>query len=503
MQLPAPRCIVIEMRCWFGVAVFVFGCNGSTQPAPAPPILSPGPPPGAAPAAPANPVPFPAGTGDIGAAGPTLPLAIARDGGWVALCQARADTDGVPGIEVTSGYHGELGGDAMLPYFIRGGGLGVQIEQLITVSDDTKRVAFTRKGALEIFDAATGTTVALPDADLRGRRALGGPSTLSFSADGRLAVYFRPRGEGASVIVRDLTAGTEREVVLPKGTPWAVEPDPTGPWARLYALVDDTDGDGKVTPPQVRTNRAHDTACTGPAVSYSTYGMTGDRPKEMWLRLDTGQVISNENLLRPIGDKMLTRAGDGAIYVDKELVIPSDCKAAVTGVLVDPLRVLAACDGPARELPVESFGKGVRLKTPAIRNGADRGPIDILTSPFHCTPRDGCFDARDGAVVDLHDKDYRSRRGDVLLLTKDEGFAILDLSTNAYRAFDKTEVNGFGERHILAGDALVELATGKTIGKLPAELFAIDDTGRGLQPAKLAPGSMPVGPLRWVSPIGE
>ena len=485
------------MRWWIGVAaVLIVACKPASVPPPLPtfsPVVAPR-------AAPARTSPWPAGTGDVAGFGPIVPLAIANDGSWVALCQARADTDGEPGIAIDTGYHGEIVGDAIRPYFIHGGGLGSEIDQLVAVSIDTRYVAFTRGGALEIFDATRDVTIALDNADLAGQREHGGPLTLSFSANGKLAIYFRTLGTTTTVIIRDVAAATEREVALPRGVPWAVMPDPSGAWARLYALVDDTDGDGKLTPPAIRHDRGRVTSCKVPAVSYFPYGEIGDRPTEMWLRLDTGQVISDADLIRPVGERMLMRARDGAVFIDSDLAIPRDCKALVTEVLPDPLRILAACDNEGRELRVEAFGKGLRFDTLARRNSGDRTPASLMLDPIHCTPQEGCFDVRHGTVIELHDKFYRSRRGDLLILGQDEGFTTLDVTTNAQRAFDKSSLNALGEHHMLADDKLIELSTGTVIGTLPATTFALDDNGRGLHSTVHVPGSPLSGPLRWVSP---
>lgn len=48
----------------------------------------------------------------IGTAHPVMFVAGADTGSWIVACQARADTDVKPGIEVAVNMHGGLGGDA-------------------------------------------------------------------------------------------------------------------------------------------------------------------------------------------------------------------------------------------------------------------------------------------------------------------------------------------------------------------------------------------------------
>jgi hypothetical protein len=442
--------------------------------------------------------PLEAGSGDVGAAAPTIPLGVAKDGSWVALCQARNDTDGVPGLAVHSGYHGDLSGDRMVPYLVRGGGLGIQLDRLVAASRSGRYVAFIKGEELVLFDAARGTIASLPKADVRGVRSRGGSAALVFSTDGTRAVYFRRSDAGTSIVIRELESSNEREVVPPRGIPFVVEPDPTGSWARLAVVAEDSDHDGKLSLPEVETNRPVEAACAGRAVSYSEYGFQGDRPTQMWIRLDTGEVLESKSLLRPVGEDVLLRADDDAIMNGTEVVVPASCHAMVKAVLPDPLRVIVMCKGDTNELPVEIFGPGFHISTAAKLNPAFEASADLMDTPFFCSAYNGCIDVRDGKVVDLHGGTYRARYDNTLYIELAGGFALLD-PTHRYMPFPGGELQALGVRYFVANKKLTELASGKVVGTFSERPIAIDASGRALVNAAMDANGFPTGPLRWVT----
>ncbi len=489
------------MRSWVLVVwVALSACSHKSSSPPAPPNRTPVV---ALRNAPLTTTPLQAGTGDIGAAAPTLPLGIGPDGSWVALCQARTDTDGVPGLSVRTGYHGDLSGDRMVPYFVRGGGLGIGIDRFVASSRGGKYVAFIRANQLVLFESSGGTTSVLPNADLRGARALGGPAALSFSFDGTRAVYFRPTREGASVVIRELATSKEREVVLPRGIPLGVDFDNTGPWARLDVVTEDSDHDGALKLPEVKADLPVASACAGPAVSYSTFGFQGDRPTQMWLRIDTGEVVESPSLVRPVNEGLLMRAEDDTILFGTETIIPASCHAMVKAVFPDPLRVIALCKGDQRELPVELFGPGFHLETKATLNPSFERPVELMDTPLYCSAYNGCIDVRDGKLTDLHGATYRGRHDNAMYLEIEGdkgGFAFLDNTRGTYRAFAGKGLQVLGEHQLVADNQLVEIETGKVLGKFADAPMFLDAQGRGLVSAPIAPESpIPNGPLRWVS----
>src|SRR5690606_25952803 len=88
--------------------------------------------------------------GWYGTAHPTFVRAYDRvSSRWMALCQARRDTDGDGTIEVRVGHHGEIFGDEMQLYLVVDGGDGIAIDSIVDSSDNDRWVAVIRGRSLE------------------------------------------------------------------------------------------------------------------------------------------------------------------------------------------------------------------------------------------------------------------------------------------------------------------------------------------------------------------
>lgn len=115
---------------------------------------------------------------------------------------------------------------------------------------------------------------------------LGPHRAASISNAAERMVYFR---DHQTMIVRELATGTEKAVTVPGAKLWRVEVEPLGHWALVYAVLKDTDGDGKRSWPTVRTSLSA-RGCRGPIGSYSTGGWGGDKPEKLWLDLSAGKI---------------------------------------------------------------------------------------------------------------------------------------------------------------------------------------------------------------------
>lgn len=223
----------------------------------------------------------------VGTAHPIVVEAVARDGAWVVICQARTDTDGDGEIAVHVGMHGDTYGDAFRPYLVRGAGEGEPIESLVGYTRDGRWLIALRGGKLSLLDARSGTWSDLAGADVRDDGVPLGPHrAASIARAGDRMTYFR---DDETIVVRELSTGTENLVKVPGARVWRVEVEPLGHWALVYAIRTDSDKDGSLTWPSVRTSLS-DRDCRGPIMSYSTGGWTGDKPDELWLELATATI---------------------------------------------------------------------------------------------------------------------------------------------------------------------------------------------------------------------
>lgn len=283
-------------------AVVLFACGPKAPPvAPDPdpaPVSEAGEPAPSGPTDKPAAVPVPSGA-IVGTAHPIVVEAVARDGAWVVICQARTDTNGDGEIAVNVGYHGDTWGDSFKPYVVRGAGEGEPIESLVGYTRDGRWLVALRGGKLAVLEVTTGLWRELPGADVRDDGVPLGPHRVaSVARGGEVMTYFR---DDETIVIRELATGAENTVKVPGARVWRVELEPAGTWAKVYVIKTDTDKDGKLTWPSVHTSLS-DRDCRGPIMSYSTGGWSGDKPDEMWLDVAGGKVVKTRSMVDPVGD---------------------------------------------------------------------------------------------------------------------------------------------------------------------------------------------------------
>jgi hypothetical protein len=271
----------------------------------------------------------PVGAGDlVGTAHPFLIEAMARDGAWIIVCQPRVDTDHNHKIAIeVGGFHGEMSGDDLLPYLVRGAGDGEPIDSLVGYTRNGHWLVVVRAGKLELFDGRTGAWSELVGADLRDDGVpIGPPRIASIASDGDRMTYFR---DDETLVIRELSSGRERTVTVPGVRLWRVEVEPLGHWAHVYAMRTDSNKDGTITWPTVDTTLSA-RGCRGPVRSSSTRGLEGDEPQDLWIELAKGTIHAARNPRAPaeadvVYPQLGTFDGKTVLAVDaagRRLIIP-------------------------------------------------------------------------------------------------------------------------------------------------------------------------------------
>ena len=385
--------------------------------------------------------------GLFGTAHPINVEAAARDGRWVAVCQARRDTDGDGAIDVMFGHHGEALGDAMTPYLIVGGGPGHPFDELIGHSPSGRYVGIREAGCLNLVDTVDGTATTLADADLRDPQpALGPHRALSFDAVDKRVLFLRVSARGDRVVVRDLKTGHETEIDPGPGFVVHAMLDPEGE----SVLIDVATGDHL---PRLITTLAP-RSCRGEALSYSVFG-SDELPSAIVRRIASssgGRARDVPGLIRSFGKDLLIRADDRSLVVAdpqgrRQTIVPAACNATVSHVDASRHVVAFSCESEADEhgiAPVSIYRDGTTTKLHAI---------DRVEHADNWTQTTGRY-------VPIYD-------------------SLIDLDT-------------LGERPPLSAFA----------GLRPHGVFVRSD-GRELRPVKGSerslPGQADAGPLQWVS----
>src|SRR5262245_42730400 len=236
------RCTRMRPLLWLVIAA----CGSSSAPGSSP---GPGSAPSSAPAPAMGPATFvedrsepiaepTAKDGSIGTAHPSTVQALAEDGSWLVICQARRDTNKDGKVWSGVGMHGMTRGDRLEPYLVLGSGAGTPIEGVVASSGDGRWVAVIRDRALEIVDVRARRRTAIRDADLRVDEYTNDESrAASIAANGSRMIYLRHDGDRDRIVVRDLTPGPARTRTIDvDGVLWRAEVDQAGRWAQVWVI---------------------------------------------------------------------------------------------------------------------------------------------------------------------------------------------------------------------------------------------------------------------------
>lgn len=299
---------------------------------------------------------------EIGTAHPFKMIAADPHARWVALCQARKDTDGDGRIAGWEDYP-ETGGDALRPYLVFGGGAGVAIDDFIGADNNGEHIVFVGDGRLYVHDVAAGRT---DDLTARGADA---SDDASVDDRHRAATFDRARGRlvyrvahrrKVELIVRDLRTGDETKFAVPGLLRRAWFSD-DGDWLMLTAAVRDDDGDGRITLPQPERTLGPRVCWGMQPMHHAHYERGGDDLVLFAAPVTGGRPRRVSGLIYPVGDRLLVRRPDGAIVAeaaDGSVTewVPAACQGRMLGVSASERRALVVCDRDGR---VEVHGPGV------------------------------------------------------------------------------------------------------------------------------------------------
>jgi hypothetical protein len=519
------------MRSWPLVAVATWlplagACadrpGKAAPPASYPDRVSPAPDAGARPAPPPAPPPSQPPLGAIGTPHPFVFRGADSHGRWVALCQARRDSDGDGTVQVRFGHHGDPIGDRLDVFLVTGDGDGEPVDELVAASESGHHVVVEREGRLELRDFARGTRTTLRQRERRPRHPLGASQAASFDGAGAQLLY--ARGDG-TLALRRLSDGRERTIDPGKGHLWRATLDAGGEHVVAQVVVRDTDGDGAVELPAPRTTLSSD-SCRGPALSWGFYGSDGDQPVVRVTELASGARRDVPEFLGIFAGELIERRRDGALTASRagrqRVLIEPACRARV--VHVEPRRLYFGCVARARknapgdvQLPLEYIEGGARRDAGIVIWAEDtdtwksddpvqRGPGDkaivFATGTVGEVPLGFELAAWNDRIVkpaiDWADAPFGGRIPYVLDLGSGRRTRLSDdlegVSANVSRG-SLFAIPARGGR-----TKLLDLATLDSPGSVPGCAYAIAQSGHVLTGACQARGRAARGPLRWRLP---
>ncbi len=340
----------------------------------------------------------PALEGELGTAHPLTLQGIARDGQWVAICQARTDTTRDGRVEIGIGRHGDLFGDEMKPYLVREPGAGEEVDAFVGYDETGRHLAVVSGGTMRLVDTWTNHEHPIAGADAKDDPNPYGPHrAVSFDAGHRAAWSELGKDQRSRIVVRDLDEGSELRIDAGAGLLWRFDLDASGQWLWIWSVTSDTDKDGTLELPHARTSLG-DRFCRGPVSVSGHYGWNGDtavlavapvRAGAVPEQLDALGVLGGELVFRKPDKSIVRRGPDG----EHELV-PASCAGRVV-----------------------HSDEGQRSIWVACMSSAKPDMLDFSLAPLHRFGRDGHDDTK--LVIQVGPTD-EWRQGDPLLLASDQ-----------------------------------------------------------------------------------
>lgn len=471
--------------------------------------------------------------GPFGTPHPMLLQDYSPNGRWITACQAREDTDGDGKIEVQVGHHGDLRGDAAKLYLFMEPGSGELIEQFVATRGTECPLAVIQSGKLVLIDPVTRSRTQLdafvPPADARIDFKLG-----DFDEGCGHFAFLREREGVIEAVVRTLKDGTEKTLAPKEGRLHTIQFAPGGDHLYLGTAAKDSNGDGKIEWPRARTNRALG-SCVGQAMSYSSYGHTGDRPVFVLASVQNDSQVPVDQVERPFREGVLRRTAEGALVFEgpngAAEWVPSSCGGEVIHADSERSLLVVACT-KASELrqervsliPVWLFGPGVsqdlgfrifdhqmerdvhsdvggRLVAISAGYVGLKEPLETPAAVIDLAQRKvtllGRFSVQAVAATRVAGERYTSATApgerSILVIDVASGEELVipeapETYTPPFRAGSKLAMQG----HV------VDLARLEIEGRLPEEVHGLDDRGFALVPQ--TPGRPPTGPYRWTAP---
>lgn len=458
--------------------------------------------------------------GALGTADPLIVEAAADDGSWVAVCQARADTDGNGRIEVTLNARGELGGDALGSFLVTGEGPGTSIDQVLAVAPGGQWLVVQRAGralllapagAVEIDLSARQVDLRSDAATYRDHRA------FAFDPSGQRFAYLRGAPPNLEVVLLELGSG--REQVLAAGAPevWRLAFDPTGRWLLLHVVAADTNGNGRLEWP-VPAAEFRRWRCQGPLPRFAAFRDYGDRTELRVAQVPSGPVQAVPELVTACGDELVLRDAQNHLLSvrdrDRHLLANAECGARLIDADCTRGAWLAACTNTKdrrQQLALLYDGRREMLDltlAPSLLDHVPEPGTEVVPLLAGTTPVFIDFVRKRAHVLEEAELPLGAtaeyglvRRGQALTLLQLESGERRVLPVKAAPLGDVLRTGSV----MVVAPAIVDLKRGELLGTVERRPLALTGDGHVLVAEGRDPdvGALALGPLRWRAPAPE
>jgi hypothetical protein len=445
-----------------------------------------------------------------------LVAASSPDHSWVALCQARRDTDGDGVVQTTLGAQGELLGDRLEGFLVTEPGPGAPIESFAGSDPSGRFIAVVRSGHLVLRDNGRRSELDLSasGADVRDdRSSFANHRAVSFDPMGRRMLYLRTTDAGSRVVVRTLDSGSETIVDPGDGELWRAEFDGTGEHVLLSVVTSDSNRNGKLDWSVWPAKEQH-MRCPPPIAVFSVWEYPGDRAILRIAPVTGGDAEEAPELVTTLGDARVERHADGTLLLRRTdgkrvVLLPPKCESRLLHTDSKRQLVLATCRQKNSRHQVWILGDGFKkaLDLEMATTGGDRLSA---SSPRLVALHAG----QDGVLVDMDRRvALRLTAGTRVLATSDDRALVLAGDDLSFESFDSKMKVPVGQvlpfatlmqRGSIVGLApwAVDVEQGATVGRISEAAMALAVDGFTFVPTGGAADAshLAAGPGRWIAP---
>jgi hypothetical protein len=359
----------------------------------------------------------------LGTPHPTVLLGAARDGSWLAICQAREDTNHDGHIKVEFGMHGDSLGDRLVPYLLLRPGSGREITRFLR-SDQTGRwLVYVHDGKRWLLDTHAGREIDLDgarpsqgavsstDGDLAGNPAW--TAGLDFDDEGKYLLFVAAGTRGRRLaVLRRLADGRETEIDSGPGLLWWAGFAKEGPYVVMRVVERDTNGDGALDLPRTMTDRDSSACSTNVAVTMTTTRVSDELSWRI-ARIGERSARAVPGFETVFGNAVVRRGDSGALELDGKgpvrQLFPAACGARV--VFANPSRdaLVVSCAHEGNAVYVLQGGR--RLATGCVLTHPDR---ERRAESAQVTCTDGAGPKKEGFISERELEIRILRTGDHL-----------------------------------------------------------------------------------------